>query len=152
MPRVRPNGWWAVVAWIVSRSLMACLFINLGSYLRSDVIYYFTSVQGASPMHLAGVLSEYPVPIVWLIQLLAAISGPSADVFVFVFAATMGGLDAACCRWLWRHSPRACSLWIAFTFLIGPLIWFRIDLVPAALVLAALTMTTRRPAWSGAAV
>lgn len=111
MPRVRPNGWWAVVAWIVSRSLMACLFINLGSYLRSDVIYYFTSVQGASPMHLAGVLSEYPVPIVWLIQLLAAISGPSADVFVFVFAATMGGSMppvADGCGGT-HHAPAACG-------------------------------------------
>lgn len=64
----------------------------------------------------------------------------------------MGLLDGAVAVWLWTgHSRVAATYWSVFTFLIGALIWFRIDLLPAVVVLAGLVWLNRRPIASGVA-
>ncbi|MFZ2624790.1 MAG: hypothetical protein WAX29_06050 [Propionibacterium sp.] len=156
-PRSSPlDDWIGVVAWLLSRSVMAYVFAVQTRFIRADVVYYFTSIDGSaitSRDDLAHSLVEYPVPVVWIMQLLRTLSGPSEDVYVFLFALCLVALDALCCWLLWTRISRLSSvLWMLFIFLIGPLVWFRIDLIPAVCVLLALKELGRRPRFAGAAI
>ena len=156
-PRTDPlQDWVGVVCWLLSRSVMTYVFVVQTSFVRADVLYYFTSIDHTSmtsPDDLAHALVEYPVPVVWIMQMLRAVSGPSKDVYVFLFALCLAVLDALCSWMLWTRVSRLSSLlWMAFIFLIGPLAWFRIDLIPAVCVLIALRELERRPRIAGAAI
>ncbi|MFC2640824.1 MAG: glycosyltransferase 87 family protein, partial [Propionibacterium acidifaciens] len=156
--RRRPplSDWVGVVAWLGTRSVMALVLATLCLFVREDVGYYAAQLQGVPTLHphgLGGTLVEYPVPVVWLLEALRVPAGASSAVYVYAFALLMVLLDTVCCWALWRHHSRlGALLWIGFTFCIGPLLWFRIDLVPAVCVLVAAHQRNRRPVLSGAAV
>ncbi|WP_316667612.1 glycosyltransferase 87 family protein [uncultured Propionibacterium sp.] len=145
---------WLALFWALSRVVMLCLWQALCSYIRNDVNYYALSVAGHPvPVlsDLTDVLGEYPTPLVWLIQLLEAPSGGSVDLYVLLFALTTAIVDGACCMALYRReSVRAAWVWAICGALLGPLLWFRLDIAPALCVLGALHQMRRRPALAGA--
>lgn len=150
------SDWVGVVAWLGTRSVMALVLATLCLYVREDVGYYAVQLQSVPMLRshgLGGTLVEYPVPAVWLLEALRVPAGASSAVYVYAFALLMVLLDTFCCWALWTHHSRlGALLWIGFTFCIGPLLWFRIDLVPAVCVLVAAHQRNRRPVLSGAAV
>lgn len=147
----RPH--WLIGFWALTRMAMLCLFWALFSYIRNDVNYYAMSVID-QPWPIIGdirsVLVEYPTPVVWFLQVVSWFSGSSTDGYVLVFSLLMAALDALACAALYRHdSPLAGWLWAGAGILLGPLMWFRFDLVPGLCVLAALYWVHRRPALAG---
>lgn len=139
----------AVVAWVLSRAIMGVVWYRRVQFIDHDVRYYFWQSRAG----IGSTLVEYPTPIAALLSVLAHITGPSENTYVAAFVALMFLLDAAATIWLWsRFGRRAAVYWAVFTFLIGSLIWFRIDLIPAVAVLAGLIWLNRRPAHAGAAV
>lgn len=145
------SGWLWAAGWLLSRSVMLYDWAAHYRYIKNDVIYYFNSVND----HGAQSLVEYPVPMVWLLQLLAIPAAGRLDSYVLAFALGMAALDWWLARSLWREpgaGRSAAVFWGAFTFSMGPLIWFRYDMLPAALVAAALLLAQRRPRLSGALI
>lgn len=145
---------WLVLFWAVSRVVMLCLWQALCSYIRNDVNYYALSVSG-HPLPvlsgLDGVLEEYPTPLVWLLQLFEAPSGDSVDHYVLLFALTVAAVDGLCCAGLYRREgARSAWVWAVCGSLLGPLLWFRLDIAPALCVLGALHWRARRPGLAGA--
>lgn len=144
---------WLVLFWVLSRIVMLCLWQALCGFIRNDVNYYAMSVAGRSvPVlsDLTGVLEEYPAPLVWLLQLLEAPSGGSVDLYVLLFGLLIAVADGACCLALRRReSALAAWVWAICGALLGPLLWFRLDIAPALCVLGALHWMRRRPALSG---
>lgn len=143
-------GLWAAVAWTISRALMGWLWARRETFIDHDVRYYLWQLNNR-PLDEA--LIEYPTPIALLLEGLRRIAGSQEASYLLAFVVLMMLLDAAATAWLWRGlSRRAAIYWMAFTFLTGALIWFRIDLLPGIAVLAALVWLTRRPAAAGAAI
>ena len=144
---------WLVLFWVLSRIVMLCLWQALCGFIRNDVNYYAMSVAGRPvPVlsDLTGVLEEYPAPLVWLLQLLEAPSGGSVDLYVLLFGLLIAVADGACCLALRRReSALAAWVWAICGALLGPLLWFRLDIAPALCVLGALHWMRRRPALSG---
>ena len=144
---------WLVLFWVLSRIVMLCLWQALCGFIRNDVNYYAMSVAGRPvPVlsDLTGVLEEYPAPLVWLLQLLEAPSGGSVDLYVLLFGLLIAVVDGACCLALRRgESALAAWVWAICGALLGPLLWFRLDIAPALCVLGALHWMRRRPALSG---
>ncbi|RLP11660.1 glycosyltransferase 87 family protein [Propionibacterium australiense] len=145
---------WLIGFWTLSRVVMLCLWLALCSFIRNDVNYYALSVTDLPiPVltDLTGVLVEYPTPLVWLIQLLEWPSGGSVDLYVLLFAVAAATVDGVCCAALHqRESNRAAWIWALCGALLGPLLWFRLDIAPALCVLGALQLMSRRPALAGA--
>ena len=75
--------------------------------------------------------------------------------FTILFALSMLAVDAAFTGLLWRADGRrrgdATNLWLWFVPALGPLAYFRFDLVPAVLAGGAVLAAIRRPAMAGAA-
>lgn len=140
----------ALACWLLSRALMALLWTSQEAFNSFDVRYYYWQLIHYGP---DGALIEYPTPIPLLLEAIRVVGGPTEDAYLLAFGLTMGLVDAAASVWLWRSCSRLAAIyWSVFTFAIGPLIWFRIDLLPAVAVLAGLVWVTRRPAAAGAAV
>ncbi len=99
-------------------------------------------------------LQEYPLPVlaIMLPQYLLSIFNPLA--FAALFVVSMLAVDAVFTWTLWRVGARrrteAVRFWLWFVPAIGPMAYFRFDLVPAMLAGAAVLAAARRPAWSGA--
>ncbi|GAA2179557.1 hypothetical protein GCM10009785_06650 [Brooklawnia cerclae] len=140
----------STVIWLLSRAVMGVLWYRREQFIDNDVRYYLW--QSASG-DIGSSLVEYPTPIAVFLGVLARVAGSSENTYVATFVALMFLLDAAATIWLWtRFSRRAATYWATFTFLVGSLIWFRIDLIPAVTVLAGLVWLNRRPGSAGAAV
>lgn len=143
-----------VAFWALSRVVMACIFMtDLCSYIRNDVLYYGTAVA-SSPVPLldrmTNVLDEYPTPIVGFLQVINALAGGSTSTFVSVFVLVLCLADGfAVAALFFRESPRAGWVWAAAGLLLGPLLWFRLDLLPALAALGALHWMDRRPRLAG---
>lgn len=150
-PPSAPQG---LALWLLSRSTMGLVLATLCLFVREDVSYYATQLEGASLVHrhcLGRTLVEYPVPVVWVLELPRVLSGAPSQTYVHAFALVMVAIDAGCCWALWSRRGRSGALvWIAFTVLIGPLLWFRIDLIPAACILMAVLLRDRHPLAAGA--
>ena len=73
--------------------------------------------------------------------------------FIILFALSMLLVDAAFTALLWRGDGRrrgdAVNLWLWFVPAIGPLAYFRFDLVPAVLAGGAVLAAIRRPRLAG---
>lgn len=140
----------AGAAWLLSRALMAWQFYQHEQHISFDLRYYYWQLTNAG---LDDGLVEYPPPVAVLLEVVRQFFGGSEATYVWAVALLMAALDGVAAVWLWRsHSRRSAIYWATFTFLVGPLIWFRIDLLPAVAVLAALVWLTRRPMAAGAAV
>lgn len=144
-------GWLLAAVWLLSRGIMAAVWTAKAQFIAYDVQYYFTEL-GSAGRPGGDALIEYPAPIVWLLEVMRWLSGPDISAFTYCFVLAMFALDAVTTVILWQQSQAAASYWTAFIFAIGSLIWFRIDLIPAAAVALSLFWFARRPAASGMAM
>lgn len=141
--------------WVLSRSLMlAILVFAHESDSSGDVTYYSHSLHqlfDGAGLHVT--LQEYPLPVflVMLPQFLLGFGNQVA--FTILFALSMLAVDAFFTGLLWRADGRrrgdATNLWLWFVPALGPLSYFRFDLVPAALAGGAVLAAIRRPAVAG---
>lgn len=146
-------GWLAALGvWVLTRALMAVLWVRRETFIDHDVRYYYWQLTNRPP---AEILVEYPTPIPVLLDVLRFIVGAAGGEagFLLAFVMVMFLIDAATTIWLWIDVNRTSAVyWAAFTFAVGSLIWFRIDLLPAVAALAGLIWFTRHPIASGVAV
>ncbi len=140
-----------LVIWLVSRFHMAWLWRYRIGFVDADVRYYFAKIQDPNAD-----LIEYPPPISWLLEGLSSISGSHPDLFMFSFVIVIFLLDVLANFLLWRFSGVLSALyWTVFVYACGPLLWFRIDMIPALAVLLSLVLVgSKKPKnfWSGGAI
>lgn len=142
--------------WVLSRALvLSVLVFAHESDVSGDVTYYARSLhQLTNGGSLRDTLQEYPLPVllVMLPQFLLGFLNQVA--FTILFALSMLVVDAVFTGMLWRGDGRrrgdATNLWLWFVPAIGPLAYFRFDLVPAVLAGGAVLAAIRRPAVAGA--
>lgn len=142
--------------WLLSRALtMSILVFGHESDVTGDVQYYARSLhQMVEGGGLRNTLQEYPLPVFLVIlpQFLLGLLNQVA--FVILFALSMLVVDALFTGFLWRGDGRrrgdATNLWLWFVPAMGPLAYFRFDLVPAVLAGGAVLAAIRRPAVAGA--
>jgi len=145
------QAWPWVALWVLTRCWMLHQWAADYSYIQNDVKYYFGQLGQAGGYPVT--LREYPLPVVWLLDVLRAPVDGSTELYVVVFALLMAVLDAAFAVWLWQgHSKVAALFWMAFGFCLGPLIWFRYDLLAGVVVGVAVFLLARRPSLSGALI
>ncbi|HET6210092.1 MAG TPA: glycosyltransferase 87 family protein [Jatrophihabitans sp.] len=145
-----------MLRWVLSRALVLTIMVFAHeSDVSGDVTYYATSLHQL--FHGAGLhntLQEYPLPVfaVLLPQFLLGLGNQVA--FTILFAISMLVIDAGFTALLWHGDGRrrgdATNLWLWFVPALGPLSYFRFDLVPAVLAGGAVLAAIRRPALAGA--
>ena len=149
------TGRFELAAWLVTRAAsFAIVIFTTERLVNGDAKYYGQSLHhlfhGGS---LAHTLPEYPLPVIGLLVVPFLLSGMYVHVYVFVFGATMLLVDAAFALALWRMGGRArvaaLRFWIWFVPALGPMVYFRYDLAPAALAAMAVLLVVRRGSWSG---
>lgn len=141
--------------WVSSRAGMLLVLGLLGGPVTGDVLYYARSLH---TMFYGGTLrqtlQEYPVPVLGIMLPQYLLGALNSVAFAFLFVSSMLAVDAAFTAFLWRVSGRrrseAVTFWLLFAPAMGPLAYFRFDLVPAVLTGAALLAVVRRPRWTGA--
>jgi hypothetical protein len=123
-----------------------------------DVTYYRRALHALFVAHagLHGTLIEYPLPALAVMLPQFLLAGMNTVAFYVLFAATMLLCDACFTYALWladgRQRGYATNFWLWFVPCVGPMAYFRFDLVPALLAGAALLVVARRPATAGALV
>lgn len=145
-----------VLRWVLSRALTLSLLVFLHEdQVTGDVSYYARSLHelfGGASLH--DTLQEYPMPVLLLLLPQFLIGFLSQVAFMVLFVLSMLAVDAAFTVVLWRSDGRrrgdATDLWLWFIPAIGPLAYFRFDLVPAVLAGGAVLVAVRRPAVAGA--
>lgn len=152
-PTHRLSGWWFVTAWLLARGITIWAWREKYRWTGNDVNYYFAKLEGLARDGLGSTLIEYPTPVVFGLQVLHAMTRHDGGVFLMAFVVAMAGLDAAFTWLVWRSrtrmAPLATGFWIVFVSCVGPLVWFRFDLLPAVLAGAALLLLRRHPALTG---
>lgn len=132
----------AVAFFIVSRGLS----LVASERVWWDVHYYWTGVD--SPADISQVLVEYPVPVAWALEVLRTFTGTEQS-FRLGFAFCLLLVDAITAILLWRRHPRAGTFWLIFGAGMGAISYYRLDLIPAALVALALLWIVSRPVLAG---
>ena len=151
----RGNGWTVLAGWVLTRAVMALLFVNLESFVIGDVYYYQRKIFGLfHQVGLAQTLNEYPTPVVWILAVPYVLGGGSDTGYAVAFIAGMMALDAAFTFLLWwlggRRHDISINFWLLFVLFIGPLAYLRFDILPAVLAGAALLYARRVPWLTGA--
>jgi len=144
-----------VLRWILSRSLtLSIMMFAHEADVSGDVVYYARSLhQMFSGGTLRDTLQEYPLPVLGLLlpQFLLGLLNQVA--FTVLFVVSMLAVDAIFTMFLWRgdglRRGDATNIWLWFVPAIGPLAYFRFDLVPAMLAGGAVLVAVRRPALAG---
>ena len=150
-----PGGRSVALTWVATRSAILVVLGALGGPVTGDVLYYARSMHTLfSGGSIRETLQEYPVPVLGVMLPQYLLGALNTVAFAFLFVASMLAIDAAFTALLWRATGRtrstAVTFWIWFVPAMGPLAYFRFDLVPAVLAGAALLAATRRPGWTGA--
>jgi hypothetical protein len=142
------------LSWATSRALTLALMVILEGSVTGDVNYYARSLH--SLFHGSGIretLQEYPLPVLLIMLPQYLIGAMNQVAFLVLFALSMMAVDAAFTILLVRCSGHrrtdAVTFWLWFVPAIGPLAYFRFDLVPAALAGGAVLAAIGRPAVSG---
>lgn len=134
------------------------------NFVANDISYYsyFTwcfdegleqgSAQCVEAAAGLGIMAEYPLPAQWILQGIYALAGGFEDYFNW-FAGLMLLLDAVVAASLFRRrNARGALVWILFTAACGPIMYFRFDLIPAALVAWACLLLVVRPHLAGSLI
>ena len=150
LPRWRPLL--LVALFVVTRYLIFLLWQRPDvNFVANDVSYYGYHLDRLDRGE-HDVMMEYPPPAVWILRLLYRI-GLGWQTWFPVFAGFMMTLDGLVALSLYRaKNTRACLFWMLFTAANGAIVWFRFDLIPAALVAWACLLLVTRPFWAGAFV
>lgn len=143
--------------WAISRVLTLAVTIGVAEAVGGDVEYYAQSLQNlVSGLGVQQTLPEYPLPVLGILVPEYLFAAGNAVAFAVVFAASMLILDAIFTALLWHVSghrrSEAVTFWLWFLPAIGPMTYFRFDLVPALLVGGAVLAAIKHPALSGAMV
>jgi hypothetical protein len=142
--------------WLLSRAMtLAVLVFGHESDVTGDVKYYARSLhQLFSGGGLRTTLQEYPLPVFLVILPQFLLGFLNQVAFVILFVGSMLVVDGVFTGFLWRGDGRrrgdATNLWLWFVPAMGPLAYFRFDLVPAVLAGGAVLAAVRRPAVAGA--
>jgi hypothetical protein len=143
-----------IISWLLTRALMIAILVRFESFVVGDVFYYHRKIAELFDVGLAGTLTEYPTPVVWILWLPYGSTGGSATGYLVAFMAFMMLLDAIFTVALYRTGGRrhdgAIDFWVLFVFLLGPLCYLRFDMLPAVLAGGALLAARRRPWLTGA--
>jgi hypothetical protein len=141
--------------WVLSRALtLSLLTLFREGDVVGDVRYYAQSLhQLFHGGTLRDTLQEYPLPVLGLMVPQFVLGALNQVAFIVLFALSMLVVDAVFTGFLWRGDGRrrgdATNLWLWFVPAIGPLAYFRFDLVPAVLAGGAVLAAVRRPAVAG---
>ncbi|MDQ2838660.1 MAG: DUF2029 domain-containing protein [Actinomycetota bacterium] len=144
-----------VLRWLLSRALVLTILVFAHeSDVSGDVTYYARSLhQMFDGAGLHNTLQEYPLPVFLVILPQFLLGFLNQVAFTILFALTMLLVDAVFTGFLWRGDGRrrgdATNLWLWFVPALGPLAYFRFDLVPAVLAGGAVLAAIRRPAVAG---
>ncbi|GAB3427085.1 glycosyltransferase 87 family protein [Flindersiella endophytica] len=142
-------SWWIVWRWLVSRALVALLLWYTYGTVTGDLRYYF---QKASELLSGAVgwgetLKEYPPSSVLLTTGLKLVSGSNQQAYAAAFIVFMVGVDIWFTWLLWRGAGRrpgtGVFVWVWFAPALGPIMYSRLDLLPAALAGAAVIVMLR---------
>lgn len=152
----RWQGWIGAVqdrpwhVWIATRLLfLALLIVQQWPEIGGDSSYYYEKLTG---LHLATTMPEYPVPVAWLLALPRLLPLPKLG-YQFAFGLLMLLADVVFYAWLVRTKEGSTAVWWAIlTGALGPLSYFRFDLLPAIAVAVALLIAKRHPVAAGAAL
>lgn len=141
-----------IAFFVVTRIITFLLWLRPDvNFVANDVSYYGYHLDRLD-QGVQHVMTEYPPPAVWVLRLIYRLGGGWQTWFP-VFAACMIVLDALVAFCFYRaRGPRAAMFWMLFSTANGAIIWFRFDLIPAALVAMACLLLATRPFWSGAFV
>lgn len=143
--------------WAVSRALTLVMTFGVLKAVSGDVDYYTQSLQNlVSGLGVQETLPEYPLPVLGILVPEYLFAAGNAVAFAVVFVASMLILDAVFTALLWHVSghrrSEAVTFWLWFLPAIGPMTYFRFDLVPTLLVGGAVLAAIKHPALSGAMV
>lgn len=143
--------------WALSRALTLSILVYAHEGdVAGDVRYYAHSLHllFSSGGTLQNTLQEYPLPVLVLLVPQFLLGALNQVAFMILFVVSMLAVDAVFTGFLWRgdgrHRGDATNLWLWFVPAIGPLAYFRFDLVPAVLAGGAVLAAVRRPALAGA--
>lgn len=138
-----------VFTFLVTRIVVAAsMRLEAVSFVANDVGYYAHYLERMLGGE-TGLMVEYPVPAVWILMGLYRLGG-GWETWTAVFVLFFLLLDAAVAASLYRRGRAAGTLfWILFTAAQGPIIWYRFDLIPAALVAWACLFLLSRPGVAG---
>ncbi len=142
------SPWLLLAVWVATRAMMLHEWSSKYQYITGDPHYYFWALRFTPS--IAERLREYPVPVVAFLEIFRWPAADVASTYILAFAIGMALLDAAFTVVLWRAGARAGAwYWMVFGFFMGPLLWFRFDVLPAVIVGVALLWVQRRPTRSG---
>lgn len=150
----RARWGWPALVWLLSRAAVISVWMVWEPWASGDVHYYWTRMSSllAGDAGVGETMPEYPTPVLWLLLLPAAFSGSTADGFQTAFLVMMVSLDLLFTVMLWwgGRGRAAVWFWIVFVLALGPIVYFRLDLVPAAAVgLALLALARGADGWAG---
>ncbi len=142
-------------AWVTTHALALAIWHFYAYAACCDVHYYWTQIsrlQLVGPQHT---LTEYPTPVIWIMQIPWWISQGEWTLYHRSFDGLMMLLDGVFAIALWRaggtRRVQALLFWLAFPLLLGPIAYMRFDMIPAVLVGASLlTLGEQRHRVSGA--
>ena len=138
-----PGSVWAqsprnlLTAWLGARLLVFTIWLAAAPSTQGDVIYYWNRIDQLPEMGPEQTLTEYPTPVIWLLQVPYLLGGGSRIGYVIAFVACMVLLDIGFSWSMWRNGGRlrshALLFWTAFLALVGPTAYLRFDLIPSVL-------------------
>ena len=142
----------AASAWYGASRLLTLLMIALEPAVLADPMKWLIELDQVGP---ARALPEYPWPSVALMHLPMRLGIPTIVHYYAVVIAFMLVVDAVVAWLLWRSAGSRMGpgliVWLLYAPALGPLVFTRFDVVPAALVAAALLgLSAGRAASSGA--
>ena len=151
------RAWVLAAAWLVSRALLLVIWLPAVPEVAGDVNYYWkhTAALAAGAVSPASVMVEYPTPVLWLLQLPLVLGGGTEEGFRLAFHAILVALDLVFTLLLWQRGRGwlATWFWVVLFLAMGPIVYQRLDLVPAVLsAMALLALGARRHAGVGMAL
>lgn len=133
--------------WLGVRIVVFGFWLLFVPSTQGDVTYYWDQVRRLGTNGHAATLTEYPTPVIWLLQVPLLLGGGSRLGYTVAFVLAMLALDAWFTWCLLRSGSRwanhAVLTWIIFLGLMGPTAYLRFDLVPAVLTGTALLALLR---------
>lgn len=142
-----------IATFFVTRILIVLsLRLQQVSFVANDVSYYGYYLWRLVDQGDPSVMTEYPVPAVWILQTIYQLGG-GWQTWTPIYASLFLVLDAAVAVTLYRRGNAAGAwFWILFTGAQGGILWYRFDLIPAALVAWACLLIVKRPIIAGGLV